>query len=416
MDKMSQQQWKRIDVLERLSKRKLTQADAAMVLGLSERHVKRLLRAFKARGREAVVHGNSGRAPPNRKTEALRAKVLRLWRQRYRGFNDTHFTEKLQAREGIDVSRQTVRRWLREAGERPARPRRARRHRSRRDRKPQAGQMLLWDGSRHAWLEERGPMLCLMGAIDDATGELLPGAHFVEQECSAGYLRVLREVVAAHGIPLSIYMDRHGSLRRNDDYWTLEEELRGEQDPTQVGRALRALDIEMLFALSPQAKGRVERLWGTLQDRLVSELRLANACTAQQANAVLEKYRAEFNARFARAPADAEPAWRRLRAGTDLDRVCSFFHETTVGNDNAVRIAPVVIDIPAGPGGRGYAHARVEVRQLLDASWRVYLADAVIATAEPTTRHELRAPRRKKRPAASRAFRRAIDQVASSLP
>ncbi len=195
--------------------------------------------------------------------------------------------------------------------------------------------MILWDGSRHAWLEDRGPLLCLMAAVDDATGELLPGAHFVEQECAAGYLRVLLAISREKGIPLSGYMDRHGSLRRNDDHWTLEEELRGLQDPTHVGRALAALEIEAIFALSPQAKGRVERLWGTLQDRLVSELRLAGARTVEEANALLEWFRPDYNARFARPPLEVQPAWRKVRKGLDLDRICSFYYEATVQNDNS---------------------------------------------------------------------------------
>jgi hypothetical protein len=121
--------------------------------------------------------------------------------------------------------------------------------------------------------------MCLMGAIDDATSELLPGAHFVEQECSTGYLRVLRDIVLEKGVPLSAYMDRHGSLKRNDKNWTLEEQLAGRQEPTQVKLALDDLGIQALYALSPQAKGRLERVWGTLQDRLVSELRLGQAST-----------------------------------------------------------------------------------------------------------------------------------------
>jgi hypothetical protein len=128
--------------------------------------------------------------------------------------------------------------------------------------------------------------MCLMGAIDDATGELLPGAHFVDQECSVGYLGVLRAIVKQKGVPLTAYMDRHSALRRNDDRWTPEEELAGRREPTQVKRALDDLGVQVIYALSPQAKGRVERLWGTLQDRLVSELRLAKACSAQAANAI----------------------------------------------------------------------------------------------------------------------------------
>ena len=257
--------------------------------------------------------------------------------------------------------------------------------------------MVLWDGSRHDWLEGRGPQLCLLGAVDDASGELLPGAHFVEQECAAGYLRMLKEIAGDKGLPWSAYMDQHSSLKRNDDYWTLQEELRGAQEPTQVGRALEALEIEAIYALSPQAKGRVERLWGTLQDRLVSELRLEGARTLAEANAALERFRADYNRRFAVSAANPVPAWRKLRPGLDLERVCSFGYQATVLNDNTVRLGGVVIDIPPGPRQRGYAHARVEVRQLLDGSWRVYYDNRLIATAASGNGGELRALKARRR-------------------
>lgn len=250
--------------------------------------------------------------------------------------------------------------------------------------------MLLWDGSPHRWLEDRGPRLCLMAAMDDATSELLPGAHFVEQECVAGYLGVLKAIASEHGLPWSIYMDQHGSLKRNDDCWTLAEELRGKQDPTQVGMALEALEIEPIYALSPQAKGRVERLWGTLQDRLVSELRLAGACTLEQANAVLELYRMDHNRRFTVAPKDRAPAWRPVRRGVDLHRICSFRYEATVLKDNSVRLGGIIIDIPPGPRRLSYGGKRVEVRQLLDGTWRVYLGEQLIATRAATFTGELR--------------------------
>src|SRR5438093_519125 len=225
----------------------------------------------------------------------------------------------------------------------------------------------------------------------------LPGGHVFDQECAAGYLRVLRAVVAAHGVPWSIYMDQHGALQRNDDHWTPAEELRGKQDPTQVGQALEALAIAAIYALSPQAKGRVERLWGTLQDRLVSELRLAGARTIAEANAVLERYCPVHNRRFAIPAQDTTPAWRPLRRGLDLDRVCSFRYEATVLNDNTIHLAGMVLDIPPGPRGRSYrGDQRVEVRQLLDRSWRVYLGDEVIATGRATAHGELRAQRRRK--------------------
>jgi len=394
---MSKRQWKRLDAVERISQGKLTLVEAAEVLGLSKRQVRRLRRAVEREGAKGVVHGNTGRAPKHTIEGKVREQVLELRRKTYAGFNDQHFTEKLREVEGVKISRASVQRLLRASGIGPPRQRRAPKHRRRRDRKPQAGLMILWDGSRHEWLEERGPMLCLMAAIDDATGELLPGAHFVEQECSAGYFRVLKAIAEEKGLPYSAYMDRHGSLKRNDDHWTLEEELRGAQDPTQVGRALEALQIEVIYALSPQAKGRVERMWGTLQDRLVSELRLAGATTAQEANAVLEAFRADHNRRFAIAPADATPAWRAVRRGTDLARICSFHYEATVLNDNTVRLEGMVIDIPPGPRKRSYAGVRIELRQFLDGGWRVYRGDTVIATAGATSPGELRALRRHRR-------------------
>ena len=394
---MSERQWKRLDVVEGVGAGKLTMREAATVLGLSMRQVRRLRRRVEKCGARGVVHGNRGREPSNRTPEEVVEQIVELRRKTYEGFNDQHFTEKLEMVEGIQISRASVRRILRRAGLGPPRKRRAPKHRRRRDRKPQAGQMILWDGSRHDWLEGRGSMLCLMGAIDDATGELLPGAHFVEQECAAGYLKVLKAIAEEKGLALSAYMDQHGSLKRNDGHWTLEEELRGTQDPTHVGRALELLGIEVIYALSPQAKGRVERLWGTLQDRLVSELRLASAKTAQEANAVLENYRLDHNRRFALGPRDASPAWRPVRRGMDLERVCSFYYEATVLNDNTVRLSPMVIDIPPGPRKRSYAGERVELRQILDGSWRVYLANTIIATSAASELGELRALRRHRR-------------------
>jgi transposase len=403
MERMSQRQWKRLDAVERVGRGTLTMREAAEVLGLSQRQVRRLRRAVGQRGAQGVVHGNTGRAPQHRVAEEVREQIVELRRKQYAGFNDHHFTEKLCEVEGVMISRASVQRLLRAAGIGPPRRRRPPKHRRRRDRKPQAGLMILWDGSRHAWLEERGPMLCLIGAIDDATGELLPGAHFVDQECAAGYLRVLKAIAEDKGLPYSAYMDRHGSLKRNDEHWTLAEELRGVQDPTQVGRALQALEIEVIFALSPQAKGRVERLWGTLQDRLVSELRLAGATTVADATAVLRVFRPAYNRRFAIPPADATPAWRPVRRGTDLARICSFEYPATVLPDNTVRLGGMVIDIPPGPRKRSYAGARVEVHQFLDGGWRVYLGADVIATQGATTT-ELRALKQRRRRPPSAAW------------
>lgn len=381
---MSQRDLHRYHTLRLVLERRLTGAQAAASLDLSERHVWWLLTRLRALGQRALVHGNRGRPSGRRLLAATQQEILTLAQGRYAGLNTTHLTEKLQA-EGLSVSRTTVHRLLRAAG--VARPRRRRppRHRARRPRRAQAGLLVLWDGSPHAWLEARGPRCSLVGALDDATGALLPGATFVPEEDTVSYLRLLKTLVQTCGIPVALYMDRHGIFRRNDAAWTVEEELRGRQDPTQVGRALAALGIEAIYALSPQAKGRIERVWGTLQDRLVAELRLAGIRTVAAATAFLPPFTPQFNARFARPPAESTPAWRPVPRGLDLARICSLYTAATVLNDNTVRTQGSIIQIPPGPGGRGYAKARVEVRQLLDGTWRVYYHDRLIATQAAVT-------------------------------
>ena len=392
---MRQRDLHRYHTLRLVLDHRITGLQAATTLGLTVRHIRRLTARLQAGGRRALVHGNRGRPSPRRLPPALQARVLALARGRYAGLNTTHLTEKLQTDEGLAVSRPTVYRLLRAAGVARARRRRPPRHRARRLRKAQEGLLLLWDGSPHAWLEARGPACCLVGAMDDATGQLLPGAAFVPAEDTVSYLRLLRTLVATCGVPVSLYMDRHGIFRRNDTAWTIDEELRGRQDPTQVGRALEGLGIAPIYALSPQAKGRIERLWGTLQDRLVAELRLAGIATREAATAFLPAFTAQFNARFARPAVETTPAWRPVPAGVDLERVCSLYTEATVLNDNTVRVDGTTLQIPPGPGGRGYAKARVEVRQLLEGTWRVYYHDQLIATVAATAPPQRSLRRRK---------------------
>ena len=208
----------------------------------------------------------------------------------------------------------------------------------------------------------------------------------------------LRAHGQGYGVPCSIYQDRHGSLHRNDNNWTLEEQLNGEQDPTQVGGCLQSLGITPIFALTPQAKGRIERLFGVLQDRLIAELALRDITEMDAGNRFLaEQFIAEHNRRFAVKSESSQKAWRKVPKGLDIKRAISFRYHAVVGNDNAVRLGGMVIDIPEALGRRGYAKARVEVRQLLDGSWRVYYKDTLIAHTDPTPLKEpIKAkPRRK---------------------
>jgi hypothetical protein len=224
-----------------------------------------------------------------------------------------------------------------------------------------------------------------MAALDDATGKLL-AARFFPFEGSSGYLWLLKEIVKKHGIPMIIYQDRHGALHRNDSHWSLEEQLAGRQEPTQVGLALEALSIQAISALSPQAKGRVERLFATLQDRLGAELRFKGIVSIEEATLFLKTiFLKEFNRRFAVRPKESQKAWRKAPKDLDLDRIISFRYRATVGNDNTVRLGGLMIDIPPGPQGRSYTKAKVEARQLLNGSWRIYNKDHLIAKHSPTS-------------------------------
>jgi transposase len=370
----------------------------AKLLGISPRQMKRLRRKMRERGDRGLAHGNRGKPARNKIASEKIKKVIALARGRYQGLNDTHLTEKLKEKEEINLSRPTVRGILRQAGIAAVKKRGVKRHYKRRERKAQAGALVLWDGSPHHWFGEKPGEWTLMAVIDDATGALLCGVFALEEDAQS-YLICLRQMLLDKGIPLAIYMDRHGIFRRNDDHWTVEEQLAGEQTPTQVGQALKALGIEPIFALSPQAKGRVERLFNTLQDRLVQELRLAGISTPEPATAFLNgSFKADFNARFAKPAKQSEAAWRPVPKGLDLDRICSFLYQATVGNDNAVRLGGIILDIPAGPRRRGYAKARVEVRQLLDGRWRVYYKNQLLVeTTPPVMQAPLRTLRRRYR-------------------
>ncbi len=400
--RLGAEQQRRVQVLNLLLEGKLTIRQAAAVLDRSERQVKRLKAAYRHRGPETLVHGNSGRIPWHALSVAVRARVIELARGKYAGFNHQHLTEQLAEVEGLVLGRTTVRRILQEAGLLSPRPRRAPKHRSRRERMPQAGLLLQADGSRHRWLGPDRPYLSLLGAIDDATGTI-PWALFREQEDAQGYLLLLREVVRTHGIPVALYVDRHGIFKKSTrEPLTIEEELAGGRLPTQVGRALEELGIRPIFALSPQAKGRVERLWGTLQDRLVAELRLGEATTHAEANQGLWAFLPRFNARFGVPAAEPGSAYRRPPDDFEPDRVFCFKYERVVRPDNTVHFAGRHRQLQPTPQRASWTRARVEVHERLDGSLAVTYQGAVIATTPaPPDAPTLRA-RAEPRPAPSR--------------
>jgi transposase len=376
---LSQKQLQQMVVIENAVQGRISVAEAADALQRSTRQVKRLKQCFDPDDAAWVLHGNQGRQPINRLAEDIRRQVIELARGKYAGFNDSHLRDKLVQQEKIGLSRSTVRRILRQAGLSSPQKRRPPKYRARRPRRAQEGMLLQVDGSWHNWLEGRGPWLTLLGFVDDATGKV-PAAHFqAEHEDSAGYLRLLRAVVEGSGIPLAIYRDQHSTMQRNDQHWSLEEQLAGRQLPTQVGRALEELGIEVIVARSPQAKGRIERLWRTFQDRLISELRLAKAASVEQANTVLAGFLAEYNQQFAKPPSQAGSSYRKLDRRLDLDRIFSLRYERTVGNDHVIRVGPgVSLQLPPLPNQRGFAGRKVLVCHLPDGRLRVYLEDRLL--------------------------------------
>lgn len=378
---LSMDELKRVYVLEQVEEKKLSGREAAQRLGLSIRQVRRLLVKYREAGAPGLAHGNRGRAPHNRVSEEVRRKIQELSAEEYRDYNDSHFTEELTEEHGVVLSRCTVRRIRREAGQRSPRKRRAPRHRSWRERKERAGMLLQTDGSRHDWLEGRGPYLTLIGYIDDATGELM-GAVFREQEDAAGYFLGLRSICQQQGIPAAIYADRH-SIFQSSAKASIEQELDGEEPKSQFGRLAHELGIELIAARSPQAKGRVERLWGTLQDRLVKDLRKAGASNEEQANRVLIHFLPKFNQHFRVEPAQPETAFLPWPKQRQVDDFFCFKHVRTVSNDNTLPFDGQRLQIPPGTPITSYAHKKVEVRHHLDGRLEVRYQDRRLAIFEP---------------------------------
>lgn len=392
--RLSMHEIHRLKILEQVDKGALSLVSGTEVLKISYRHGKRLLARYRRDGPEGLAHKGRGRVAHNAFDPAIRDLVIRLHQGRYSQFNDTHFTEMLKEREDLQISRETVRLWLREAGIGPKRRRRAPRHRSRRPRRPQMGLMMQWDGSPHKWFGPQRPSCNLIHASDDATTYVL-GLVFRPTEDAIGYLKLLDMVLRRHGIPASVYQDRHSILQRNDKHWSHEEELAGSRFPTHIGRVLEELGIKTLTAYSAQAKGRIERQGGTFQDRLIAEMALEGITDMERANQWVEtNFLPRYNRRFAKKAEKPGSVFRKISA-KERYRLVSFAYKATVANDNTIRLGGLTIDIPPGPNKRSYAKRRVLARQHLDGAWTVWLGETCIAKHPPTP---LRPPFQKWRP------------------
>ena len=383
---LSTKEQNRLQILNGVLERYWSMKEAAPLLGVSERQGWRMLSAYRREGARGLAHQNRGKVPPNITPEAIRQRVVTLAQERYGDINHTQLTELLAEREGLRLSRPTVRRILVRAGLTSPRQRRPPQHRCRRQRMPQEGMLLQLDGSPHAWLEDRGPGMTLLLAIDDATGTA-PYALFQEQEDTRGYLTLLQGIIEGHGVPMAVYTDGHAVFqpRRTGPDGV------GESRSTQWGRALAELGITPILAHSPQAKGRVERANGTFQDRLVAELRLAGADTLAEANQVLAEFLPRFNQRFGVPAAQPESAYRPVDSESDLGGVLCIKELRRVARDNTVQYHGRTLQLFPSMERPSYAGARVEVQERLDGRLLVRHRHQILTPQEaPTLAGKLR--------------------------
>jgi len=317
---MTKKELVRVHVIKSLIEDKMTSRDAAEVLNLSERQIKRLKAGVKKDGEVFVVHKNRGRKPKHTIPGEIREKIVSLVRNKYKGVNYTHLAELLREEEGITISQSSVSRILKAKGiKSPRRHRPPKPHRTR-ERKPQEGLLLQMDASPYEWIPGIG--CSLHGAIDDARGNIT-GLCFSLNECLNGYFEVKRQTILEYGIPVSIYVDRHTIFKApSNARLTIYDELEGKTFAyTQFSRAMQELSVGIIYAYSPQAKGRIERLWGTLQDRLTLELRLAGIKSIKEANSFLPGFIKQFNARFAVVPREPQSAYRPLEKHINIDYI-----------------------------------------------------------------------------------------------
>ena len=313
---MSVKELRRVHVIRQTREKKLTQVQAGILLGLTPRHIRRLIERVTQAGDQGLAHRGRGKPSNRRIPEKVQTKALTLYAQRYGDFGPTLAAEKLAERHGITLSAETVRGWLLAKGVTHFQ-RRKRPHRAWRERKAHVGELVQLDGSHHDWLEGRGPRCVLMAYIDDASSRVY--ARFYAYEGTIPAMDSFTRYVQQYGMPLAIYADKHSTYHSPAEP-TVAEQLAGVEPMSQFGRALGELGVELIPAHSPQAKGRVERLFKTFQDRLIKELRLAGGSTLDEANRFLEDYLPIYNQRFSVHPVQPADLHRPRPASRELDR------------------------------------------------------------------------------------------------
>jgi len=353
---MSQRELSRLEIIQRVCRKTLTQAQAADLLHLSLRHVKRLSQAYRARGAAALISKRRGRPSNNRLAPEVVSTARELLRRSYYDFGPTLAHEKLVEAHDLALGRESVRQlMIREGLWQPRRARKAVIHQMR-ERRASVGELIQSDGSPHDWFEGRAPKCTLLVMVDDATSRLMH-MQFVEAETTFNYFAAVRSYLRLHGKPRAFYSDKFSVFRVN-----IPNALTG-TGLTQFGRAMKELDIELICAHSPQAKGRVERANQTLQDRLVKELRLRRICSMAQANAYLPEFIADFNSRFSVSPRTSADAHRPLHGREDLDRLLVLCERRTLSKNLTLSYRNVIYQVVTKRASYTMRGAQVEVRE-----------------------------------------------------
>lgn len=330
---MSMKEAKRLHVVRQAIEKGITQAEAARVIGLDLRQVQRIVRRVRQEGDQGICHRARGKRPNNLIPEKVKDKVLKLCRGIYYELGPTHAGEKLLEKDQVKVSVETLRTWFIEEGL-PYRKRKKRPHRQWRERKSCRGEMVQLDGSHHDWFEGRGPVCVLMAYVDDATGAVY--ARFYEYEGTIPAMDSFKRYIRRYGVPQSVYLDRHSTYKSTEHYQTIEDQLEDRQLMSHFEKSLQELGVKVIHAYSPQAKGRVERLFGTFQDRVIKEMRLAGVKNREEGNTFLEAYLPKYNRRFGVAPAKEADLHRPFKDRKELDRILSIRNKRALRNDFTV--------------------------------------------------------------------------------
>ena len=361
---MSKQEFGRLEVLLGVQSGRLRVADACALIGLRRRQVFRLLRGVKQNGAVHLLSRHRGKPSNHRLPAEVRTLALSLVRDRYPDFGPTLAAEKLATQHGCSISRETLRGWMIADGLWIDRRHRLPSPHQPRRRRDCLGELVQIDGSEHAWFEARGEMCTLLAFVDDATSRLMV-LRFVASESAFDYFRATRDYLQRHGKPIAFYSDKHSIFR------VTSKDAIGGEGVTQFGRALSELNIDIICANSPQAKGRIERAFGTLQDRLVKELRLAGISTVAAANAWLPGFITDYNSRFGRDPANAKDLHRPLSAGEDLDEILAWREERTVTHNLTLHYDRMMLILDPTPLARGLVRKKVVVVNYADGRFAV---------------------------------------------